>query len=60
MHQRNIFSKDIYFCQQVHAHSQFVTMKCHRHMTQNKKILSVMDIHVDFEISQDLANIKTF
>ena len=38
VHQKNIFSKDIFFCQQVHGHSRFVTTTCHRHVTQNKKI----------------------
>ncbi len=39
MCQKNIFSEDIFFCQQVHGHSQFVTTTCHRHVTQNKKFL---------------------
>ncbi len=34
--QKNIFSH--IFCQQVHGHSRFVTMTCHRYVTQNKKI----------------------
>ncbi len=48
-----------FFYQQVHGHSQFVTTTCHRHVTQNKKILCVVDIHVDFKFFWHLANITT-
>ncbi len=37
MRKKNVFSQEIFFCQQVDGHSRFVTMACHRHVTQNKK-----------------------
>ncbi len=38
MHKKNVFSEEIFFCQQVDGHSRFVTTTCHRHVTQNEKI----------------------
>lgn len=50
MYDKHVFSKDI--C--IHIHSLFVTMTCHRHVTQNEEILFAVDFCIDFEILQHL------